>query len=170
MVKWNGKWWQYFPSGIWDTNKTRQGPTNHREIDRKSKSPFPLPREFGQLFVCLVYIPTDANDKAAADSIHQHIQDLETASPDTPKLVLGGDFNGCSMSTVLPHYQQHVKCATRGSKTIDLCYGNIRNAYRATSKPPIGKIRSTGCHHTATQKRKAQSYISAWLPVWDPDS
>lgn len=72
------------------------------ELLSVSLRPTYLPREFGQLFVCLVYIPPDTNYKAAAETIHQHIQDLETASPDTPKLILGY-FNGCSMATALPH-------------------------------------------------------------------
>ena len=109
----------------------------HLELLSVSLGPTYLPREFGQLFVCLVYIPPDANYKEAADEIYRHIQELETASPDTPKLILG-DFNGCSLSSALPHYQQYVKCATHGSKTIDLCYGNIKNAYKAINKPPIG--------------------------------
>jgi len=49
-----------------------------------------------------------------------------------------GDFNGCSLHTDIPTYKQYVTCTTRGNKTIDMCYCNIKNTYKSVSKPPLG--------------------------------
>ena len=60
-----------------------------------------------------------------------------TITCSAPKLIIG-DFNGCSLKTYLPTYKQYVTCATRNDKTIDLCYCNIKNAYKSVPKPPLG--------------------------------
>ena len=118
----------------WCNNITERERISSTNIELLSVSlwPFYLPREFGQIFITLVYIPPSANNKYAADIIQKHVDVLENISPESPKLILG-DFNGCSLKYTLPHYEQYVKCATRHSRTIDLCYGNVKNAYRALS-------------------------------------
>lgn len=62
-----------------------------------------------------------------AASVHQ------IESPDSPILILG-DFNGCRLNKTLPTYQQYVTCAAKCNRTINLCYGNIKNAYKAYKK------------------------------------
>lgn len=62
---------------------------------------------------------------------------IEAANPDSLLLIMG-DFSTFRLSKSLPTFQQYVKCPTRGSKTLDLCYGNVRNSYKAFKKPPIG--------------------------------
>ena len=54
-----------------------------------------------------------------------------------PKIILW-DFTTCKLDTVLPTFQQYVSCYTRGDKKLDLCYGNIKEAYRSLQKPPVG--------------------------------
>ena len=111
--------------------------TKDIELLSVSFRPFYLPREFGQLFFTLVYIPPDANTKNACSVIMENTHKLDDLSVDSPKFILG-DFNACTLKDSLPSYFQYVKCQTRLSKTIDLCYGNIRNAYKSLAKPPLG--------------------------------
>ena len=54
--------------------------------------PFYLPREFNRVDVFLVYIPPDANAAAAVREVVDTVNAMETASPDSPKIILG-DFN-----------------------------------------------------------------------------
>ena len=63
--------------------------------------PYYLPREFPQLFVTTVYIPTRADVNNAAATISRTVQNLERQSPDAVQLIMG-DFNGCSLDAVMP--------------------------------------------------------------------
>ena len=56
-------------------------------------------------------------------------------------LLVAGDFNAGKLKSVLPHFYQHVKCATRGekNKTLDHLYSSHRDTYKAFPHPPIGK-------------------------------
>lgn len=89
------------------------------------------------MFVTVVYIHPRANTKVAANRIYDTMAKLENMAPDAPKFVLG-DFNGCSIKSVLPNYYQYVECPTRRDKTLDLCFGNIKDAYKGYAKPPLG--------------------------------
>ncbi len=40
--------------------------------------------------------------------------------------------------SVLPHFYQHVNCATRGSNTLDRVYSNIKHAYKAVALSHLG--------------------------------
>lgn len=79
----------------------------------------------------LVYIPPSGNVTRVAETIASCVHRLKAASP---AFVLG-DFNGCRMNKSLPTYHQYVTCANRASKTSDLCYRNLKDAYRA--KKPL---------------------------------
>ncbi len=39
----------------------------------------------------------------------------------------------------MPNFQQHVSCPTRGPNTLDHCYTQLKNAYKAHSLPAFGK-------------------------------
>lgn len=104
-----------------------------------------LPREFGQLNIVTVYIPPSGNVTRAAEVVSACTHRIESDAPDSPVLILG-DFNNCRLNKVLPTYQQYITCATRGDKTIDLCYGNVRNAYRAYKKPPLSTADHNAIH------------------------
>ena len=54
-------------------------------------------------------------------------------------LLVAGDFYAGKLKSVLPHFYQHVKCATRGEKTLDHLYSTNRDAYKALPHPPLGK-------------------------------
>lgn len=107
------------------------------EILTVSFRPFYLPREFGQITIILVYVP-GPDDDAAGERIAKSYNDALSRSADQPVFVLG-DFNSCDLSEHLPTLQQYVDCPTRCKKTLDRCYGNISHAYKAFSRPPLGK-------------------------------
>ena len=50
-----------------------------------------------------------------------------------------GDFNRCDITSVLPDLHQSVTCPTRLNKTIDLCFSNIPDAFRALCRPAVGR-------------------------------
>ncbi len=93
----------------WCKNYTLRASYCSEDIELLSIScrPFYLPREYGQLFIAVVYIHPRANAQAAADVIYDNISRLENVAPDAPKFILG-DFNGCSIKHVLPHYYQYI--------------------------------------------------------------
>ncbi|KAK2159415.1 hypothetical protein NP493_1723g00011 [Ridgeia piscesae] len=75
---------------------------------------------------------------AAADTIASYMQSMLLRYPDAPVFVMG-DFNSCTLATVLPSFHQYIHVPTRNNKTIDLCYGNIPSAYSARAHPPLGR-------------------------------
>ena len=67
-----------------------------------------------------VYLPpqTDAGTKTAFNELYKAISKQENAHPEAALLV-AGDFNAGKFKSVLPHFNMHVTCATRGKKTLD---------------------------------------------------
>lgn len=107
------------------------------EILTVSFRPFYLPREFGQITVILAYVP-GPNDEAAGERIAESYNNALVRSVDQPVFILG-DFNSCNLSDHLPAVEQYVDCPTRLNRTLDRCYGNISEAYKAVCRPPLGK-------------------------------
>ena len=50
-------------------------------------------------------------------------------------MIISGDFNHVTLAA----FQQVVNCPTRKNRTIDLLYTNVKEAYRVTALPPLGK-------------------------------
>ncbi len=50
-----------------------------------------------------------------------------------------GTFNKANLKKVMPNFHQHVSCPTRGPNTLDHCYTQFKNAYKARSLPAFGK-------------------------------
>jgi len=44
-----------------------------------------------------------------------------------------------TLDSTLPAFHQFVSRPTRKNRTIDLMYANVRDAYKATPLPPLGK-------------------------------
>ncbi len=84
-----------------------------------------------------MYVPSPNNGEAA-EHISECCNRILTKSADQPVFILG-DFNTLSLSETLPNLQQYLDCPTRFSRTLDLCYGNIDDAYRAICRAPIGR-------------------------------
>ena len=45
--------------------------------------------------------------------------------------IVAGDFNKANLKTRLPKLYPHLDCATMADKTLDLCYSNFRDSYKA---------------------------------------
>lgn len=100
--------------------------------------PFYLPREFTSTIVTAAYIPPDANAKLAMKELHAAISKQQTSHPEAA-FIVAGDFNHSNLKTVLPKFQQHVSCPTRGAKTLDHVYTNMADAYKAVPLPHLGQ-------------------------------
>ena len=72
------------------------------------------------------------------NALHLTLCKLETTYPEAT-FIVAGDFNKSNMKTRLPKFYQHIDCATRAGKTLDHCYSNFRDAYKALTRPPFGK-------------------------------
>ena len=66
-----------------------------------SLRPFYLPREYGNIFICIVYIPPSANASKAASRIADCVHSQLEMKPDAPMLILG-DFNHRKMEKCPP--------------------------------------------------------------------
>ena len=121
-------------------NVTVRKQLNTSDLDLLAVSLRPryLPREFGQIFVTVVYTPPHANPARAASQIADVVRDLQLISPDAPNFI-AGDFNSCDLRTCLPTFHQYVSVPTRKTKTIDRLYGNIPDAYKSFVLPSVGK-------------------------------
>ena len=69
--------------------------------------------------------------------MYKAISKQENAHPEAALLV-ARDFNAGKLKSVLPHFYQNVKCATRGKRTLDHLYSTHRDAYKALPRPPFG--------------------------------
>ena len=100
--------------------------------------PHYLPREFSSIIITAVYIPPQADTSMALNELYLTLCKLETIYPEAA-FIVAGDFNKANLKTRLPKFYQHIDCATRGGKTLDHCYSNFRDAYKALPRPPFGK-------------------------------
>ncbi len=118
------------------------------ELLSVSLRPQYLPWEFPQLFITVVYIHPRTNEANAAETLGSVVHKLQWISPDAPNLIMG-DFNKCSMKQCLRNFYQYVFCPTRFNKTLDLCYGSVKGAYKSVVKGivhPKMKILSSFTH------------------------
>ena len=129
--------------------------THYVDLISISLRPKYLPREFGQVFVTVIYTHPTTNDERdrAATEIADVVHTLETQAPDAPNFILG-DFNTCDLKSKLPKLKQYVKCKTLNNGTPDRCYGNITNAFKSVALPEIGKSDHFAVH-----------LIPSYLPV-----
>lgn len=136
-----------------------------------SLRPFYLPREFGNILICSVYVPPDGNASRAAFRVADCVQEQLQRTPNAPIFVMG-DFNHCSLNIALPGFEQYIKCDTRKNKTLDKCYGNVKSAYTAVAKPPL----ANSDHNTVlliptyrTALKNSKSLVKS-VNVWSSDS
>lgn len=85
-----------------------------------------------------MYIPPDANANSALGLLYSAISSRLDKHPEAVH-INAGDFNHAELKTVLPKLHQHVKCPTRGDKTLDKVYSNIKHGYRAIQLPHLGQ-------------------------------
>lgn len=88
-----------------------------------------------------------------------------------PNFILG-DFNHVSLEKTLTNFYQYVSCPTRRGKTLDLCYGSIKNAFKSLPLPPLGSA-DLNCvyllptHKTVLKREKIQTRE---VKVWTNDA
>ena len=136
-----------------------------------SLRPFYLPREFGNIVICAVYIPPSANAARAASRIADCVHNQMKQTPGAPVLVLG-DVNHCRLEISLPGFHQYVKCGTRKSNVLDKCYCNINNAYRAKPLPPLANSDHSTVQLMPTYKTvlKSSKPVHKTVLLWSDDS
>lgn len=79
-----------------------------------------------------MYIPPDANANSALGLLYSAISSRQDKHPEAVQI-------NAELKTVLPKLPQHVKCTTRGDKTLDKVNSNIKHGYRAIQLPHLGK-------------------------------
>ncbi len=100
--------------------------------------PFYLPREFTSIIITAVYIPPQADTSVALSTLHDELSGYINKHPDAASII-AGDFNKANLKKVMPNFHQHISCPTRGQNTLDHCYTQFKNAYKARSLPAFGK-------------------------------
>ena len=132
-----------------------------------------LPREFGRIFVTVVYAAVYDSTSAAraGKAIAAAVRDLQLISADAPCFVVG-DFNHCDLRKALHPFRQFVTCPTREKNTTDLCYGNVPRAYKSVSLPPVGKSDHNAIHLIPAYRPKIQTdpIVKKSVKVWTPES
>ena len=133
--------------------------------------PFYLPREFGIVFICAVYIPPDANAKLALAQLHVYISKRLATHPDSA-FIVAGDFNRANLRSVLPTFHPNVTCATRGSVTLDQVYTNVVKAYKVQSDSHLGLSDhlSLFLYPSYQQRIKATRPATKSITVWNEDA
>ena len=121
-----------------------------------SLRPFYLPREFGNVIICAAYVPPSGNAATAASRLADCVHNQLQRTPGAPVFILG-DFNHCRLEQSLPGFHQYVKCGTRHSKVLDKCYGNIKEAYKAKTLPPLSNSDHATVHLRPTYKTALKS-------------
>ncbi len=100
--------------------------------------PFYLPREFSSIVVTAVYIPPQADTSLALSKLHDELSGYINKHPDAA-CIIARDFNKANLKKVIPNFHQHISCPTRGLNTLDHCYTQFKNAYKAHSLLAFGK-------------------------------
>ena len=147
--------------------------TPELELISVSLRPRYLPREFGRIFVTVVYAAVYDSTSAAraGKAISAAVRDLQLISGDAPCFIVG-DFNHCDLRNALPSFRQFVTCPTREKNTTDLCYGNVPRAYKSVSLPPVGKSDHNTIHLIPAYRPKIQTdpIVKKSVKVWTPES
>ncbi len=100
--------------------------------------PFYLPQEFSSIVVTAVYIPPQADTSLALSKLYDVLSEYINKHPDAASII-AEDFNKANLKKVMPNFHQHVSCPTRGPNTLDHCYTQFKNAYKARSLAAFGK-------------------------------
>ena len=87
-------------------------------------------------------------------------------------LLVAGDVNAGKLKSVLPHFYQHVKCATRGEKTQDHLYSTHRDANKTLPRPPVGKSDHNSILPIPAykQKLKQEAPVTQSIKKWSDEA
>ena len=77
-----------------------------------------------------------------------------------------------NLNLFLPHFYQHVKCATRGKKTLDQLYSTHKDVYKALHRPPFGKsdINSILLIPAYKLKLKQEAPVTRSIKKWSDEA
>ncbi len=133
--------------------------------------PFYLPREFSSTVVTAVYIPPQADSSLALSKLHDELSGYINIHPDAACIV-AGDFNKANLKKVIPNFHQHISCPTRGLNTLDHCYTQFKNAYKAHSLPAFGKSDHAAIFLTLDYKQRIlqEPPVEREVTRWSPHS
>ncbi len=129
--------------------------------------PFNLPREFSSIIITAVYIPPQSETGLALSKLHDVLSGYINKHPDTA-FITAGDFNKANLRQVMPNFYQHVSCPTRGPNTLNHCYSQFKNAYKARSLPAFGKSDHAAIFLTPEYKQRlvqeppVQRVVTRW--------
>ncbi len=115
--------------------------------------PFYLPCEFSSVIVTAAYIPPQADTGLALSKLHDVLSGYINKHTDAA-FIIAGDFNKANLRQVMPNFHQHVSCPTRGPNTLDHCYSQFKNAYKARSLPAFGKLDHAAIFLTPEYKQR----------------
>ncbi len=96
------------------------------------------PWKFSSIVITAVYIPSQAGTSLALYKLHDELSGYINKHPDAASII-AGDFNKANLKKAMPNFHQHISCPTRGANTLDHCYTQFKNAYKARSLPAFGK-------------------------------
>ena len=141
------------------------------EILTVTLRPYYLPREFPKVTVNIVYVPPSANDETAAETIAEMVNQQQTKSPDGVVLVMG-DVNTCLVEHHLPNFEQFVDCKTRGDRTLDKFYCNVKGAYKCKPLPKLGNSDHLMVHLLPLYRPKLKTLpvVRKTVNIWDESS
>ena len=141
------------------------------ELLTSSVRPYFLPREFSHVIFYGVYIPPEANHSCALETLNEEINKHSSNHPNALHLVLG-DFNHCTLTSTRPDLHQYITCPTRGDNTLDLCYGQLKNAYKCRKLPALGASDHDVIHLTPAYKSvyKRTTATQKTVRVWTDDT
>ncbi len=133
--------------------------------------PFYLPREFSSIVVTAVYIPPKADSSLALSNLHDELSGYINIHPDAA-CIIAGDFNKANLKKVIPNFHQHISCPTRGLNTLDHCYTQFKNAYKAHSLPAFGKSDHAAIFLTPDYKQRIlqEPPVEREVTRWSPHS
>ena len=117
--------------------------------------------QFSSVCFGAFYIPpqTDAGTKTALNELYSSISKQENAHPDAELLVL-------------PNFYQHVKCTTRGKKTLDHLYSIHRDMYKSLPRNPFGQSdrNSILLIPVYKQKLKQEAPVTRSIKKWSDEA
>ncbi|KAK3538183.1 hypothetical protein QTP70_032716 [Hemibagrus guttatus] len=90
------------------------------------------------VIVSAVYIPPQADTDTALGELHEALTLHQTQHRDAA-FIVAGDFNSANLKRAVPNFHQHITFPTRGGRTLDHCYTQFKDCYKAQSHPPFGK-------------------------------
>jgi len=90
------------------------------------------------VIITAIYIPPQGDTDVALFNLHDVLCRHQTQHPDAAVVVVG-DFNRANLKKVMPNLHPRIMCATKGERTLDLCYTPFKRGYNVASLPPFGK-------------------------------